>query len=74
MRLNFTALQFIVQYHALQDQITRLHLEQSITLKPEKKAVEEKNKGEFQCNVWNYSLSSYQENTKKMSKLTKQGT
>ena len=48
MRLNFTTPRFIVRYHALQDQITRLHLEQANHPQAGEETAEEKNEGEFQ--------------------------
>ena len=47
MRLNFTTPRFIVRYHALQDQITRLHLEQPNHPQAGEEIAEEKNEGEF---------------------------
>ena len=48
MRLNFSAPRFIIRYHALQDQITRLHLEQSNLPQAGEETVEEKSEGELQ--------------------------
>ena len=48
MRLNFTTPRFIVRYHALQDQITRHHLEQPNHAQAGGETVEEKNEGEFE--------------------------
>lgn len=47
MRLNFTTPRFIVRYHALQDQITRLHLEQPNHPQAGEETAEKKNEGEF---------------------------
>ena len=48
MRLNFATPRFIVRYHALQDQITRLHIEQPNHTQAGEETAEEKNEGEFQ--------------------------
>jgi len=45
MRLNFTTPRFIVRYHALQDQINRLHLEQPNLPQAGEELAEEKNEG-----------------------------
>jgi hypothetical protein len=47
MRLNVTMSRFIVRYHALQDQITRLHLEQPNHPQVGEETAEEKNEGEL---------------------------
>lgn len=46
IRLNFTTPRFIVRYHAFQDQITRLHLEQPNHPQVGEETAEEKNEGE----------------------------
>jgi hypothetical protein len=67
VRLNFTTPRFIVRYHALQDQITRLHLEQPNVTQAEEETAEEKNEGVFDLSMCRRlveleSLVEHQEN------------
>ena len=47
MRLNLTTPRFIIRYHALQDQVTRLHTEQPNLRQAGEEIAEKKDEGEF---------------------------